>query len=136
MTAATGRHTRVCARSGCGSPLGPRQQRYCSHACLYQALRRLPPVIVPSPLLALVDIHPPWMRRAACAGAVRYVWYSVDNHTEAPQYTALRERTARRICHDCPVRTDCLQHALTTRERWGIWGGLDPTERAALTRRA
>src|SRR5690606_16459965 len=29
----------------------------------------------------------------------------------------------------CPVRTECLDHALTYPERHGIWGGLDEDER-------
>ena len=31
--------------------------------------------------------------------------------------------TARRICAGCPVRSDCLQHALANHEEFGIWGG-------------
>lgn len=30
---------------------------------------------------------------------------------------------ARRICATCPVRLDCLQHAIVNREEFGIWGG-------------
>lgn len=31
--------------------------------------------------------------------------------------------TARRICAACPVRVDCLEHAIGNREEFGIWGG-------------
>lgn len=42
---------------------------------------------------------------------------------------------AKRICRQCPVRDMCLQDALTYREPYGVWGGLDEKERAALRQR-
>jgi WhiB family redox-sensing transcriptional regulator len=30
---------------------------------------------------------------------------------------------AKRVCLSCPVRTDCLDAAVTRREQYGIWGG-------------
>jgi WhiB family redox-sensing transcriptional regulator len=39
---------------------------------------------------------------------------------------------ARELCNRCPVRGECLSHALTYDEREGIWGGLTPDERRAL----
>lgn len=30
---------------------------------------------------------------------------------------------AKSVCHDCPIRQDCLQGALARREPWGVWGG-------------
>lgn len=44
-------------------------------------------------------------------------------------------REARRICRDCPVRAECLKVALDAEvagPRWGMYGGLNPTERAEL----
>lgn len=48
--------------------------------------------------------------------------------------------TAIKICADCPVRANCLDSALTTGEKFGIWGGVDFEEprraaRAAYVRR-
>lgn len=41
--------------------------------------------------------------------------------------------TGRAICWErCPVRTDCLAYALAAGEELGMWGGLDPDERAEL----
>lgn len=31
--------------------------------------------------------------------------------------------TAKALCLDCPVRTQCLSGALERREPWGVWGG-------------
>jgi WhiB family redox-sensing transcriptional regulator len=44
-------------------------------------------------------------------------------------------RQPRAVCADCPVRTDCLEHAITTNEKVGIWGGLSERERRQLRRR-
>ncbi len=32
---------------------------------------------------------------------------------------------AKKLCDVCPVRKECLQWALETKQVWGIWGGLD-----------
>lgn len=37
-----------------------------------------------------------------------------------------------RICRDCPVKQLCLEDAVAHDESFGIWGGLDYTERKAL----
>ncbi|MFJ3249163.1 WhiB family transcriptional regulator [Streptomyces sp. NPDC086782] len=42
---------------------------------------------------------------------------------------------AKQVCYRCPVITPCLHGALERQEPIGIWGGLDPDERLALTRR-
>jgi WhiB family redox-sensing transcriptional regulator len=41
-------------------------------------------------------------------------------------------RFAKRICAGCPVRVQCLDYAMETRERFGVWGGLSERERRAL----
>ena len=43
-------------------------------------------------------------------------------------------REAKRICAACPVRTECLDHALSNDERFGIWGGLSERERRRAKR--
>lgn len=44
----------------------------------------------------------------------------------------VRHQTARAklICQDCPLKEQCLEYAITAKEHYGIWGGLDPSERA------
>jgi WhiB family redox-sensing transcriptional regulator len=44
----------------------------------------------------------------------------------------LREARAKRICAECPVRSECLDYALSIREPHGIWGGLNESERSTL----
>lgn len=41
---------------------------------------------------------------------------------------------ARRICATCPVRMDCLRHALESKEEFGIWGGAGEATRRFLNR--
>jgi hypothetical protein len=38
---------------------------------------------------------------------------------------------AKRMCGGCPVRATCLEYALTTDERYGVWGGMSERERTA-----
>ncbi|SEO48382.1 WhiB family transcriptional regulator [Trujillella endophytica] len=38
-------------------------------------------------------------------------------------------REAKRVCTGCTVRAECLEFALASDERFGIWGGLSERER-------
>jgi WhiB family redox-sensing transcriptional regulator len=38
---------------------------------------------------------------------------------------------ARAVCARCPVRADCLDYAMETGQKFGIWGGLSERERRA-----
>jgi WhiB family redox-sensing transcriptional regulator len=41
---------------------------------------------------------------------------------------------AKNLCFSCPVRKDCINYALESKEIWGIWGGKDENEiRRALS---
>jgi len=41
-------------------------------------------------------------------------------------------REAKAVCAGCPVRAQCLAHALAHGERFGVWGGLSEHERRRL----
>jgi WhiB family redox-sensing transcriptional regulator len=45
-----------------------------------------------------------------------------------------RQREARGFCHTCPVRTECLAHALDEGIEFGVWGGMTERQRRALLR--
>ncbi|MFY2790630.1 WhiB family transcriptional regulator [Rhodococcus sp. MALMAid1271] len=49
---------------------------------------------------------------------------------------ASAESAAKAVCVQCPVRADCLAHAMTYGEPDGIWGGLTHRERRRRTRNA
>jgi hypothetical protein len=38
------------------------------------------------------------------------------------------KHAAKNLCFKCPVRKDCVQYALESKEIWGIWGGKDENE--------
>jgi WhiB family redox-sensing transcriptional regulator len=43
---------------------------------------------------------------------------------------------ARAVCARCPVRSECLDFALRTRQMHGVWGGTTAEERYLLVRQA
>lgn len=42
---------------------------------------------------------------------------------------------AQRICATCPVKTECLEHALAERIDHGVWGGCSERERRRILKR-
>ena len=66
-----------------------------------------------------------WRDRSACRGIDPEIFYPPsDEEAEA----------AKEVCAACPVRQACLEHALTTREREGVWGGTTERERRRIVR--
>lgn len=78
-----------------------------------------------------------WRQGAACRGKDVNNWYP-----QATPGTGYEERQrsleagAKLVCRSCPVRIECLHHAITAGERHGIHGGLNYDERSALKRKA
>ena len=69
-----------------------------------------------------------WRERAACLEYPAVLFFGLDD-SETPAERRSREDTAKRVCFGCEVRQDCLQYALSTKEPYGIWGGLTEIER-------
>jgi WhiB family redox-sensing transcriptional regulator len=67
----------------------------------------------------------PWSAFASCQDAKDISFF--------PQNKA-QERAAKTICGICPVREECLDHALMTNERLGMWGGVSEKQRRALAK--
>jgi WhiB family transcriptional regulator, redox-sensing transcriptional regulator len=42
---------------------------------------------------------------------------------------------ARKICASCPVKNECLEHALEHRIEHGVWGGCSERERRRILKR-
>ena len=59
------------------------------------------------------------------------IWFSQDNPGKDTGITGEPERIhlAKMICSGCPVRNDCLDWAIRTDDKWGLYGGLTPQER-------
>ncbi|MEV0965618.1 MULTISPECIES: WhiB family transcriptional regulator [unclassified Streptomyces] len=74
--------------------------------------------------------HWEWQLRAACRGTDGSLFFHPAN--ERGKARDEREKKAKRVCGGCPVRRACLRHALETRERFGVWGGLGEQELRAL----
>jgi len=74
-----------------------------------------------------------WIAQAQCAQANPDVFFA-DRDTAA-------EQEAKQICCGCRVLERCLRAALAREGgasaawRWGVWGGLNGTERRALYER-
>jgi len=64
-----------------------------------------------------------WYTKANCAG--------VDPDLFFPERGA-SVREAKAVCNACAVREECLEYALKTGERFGIWGGMSERERRKL----
>lgn len=41
-----------------------------------------------------------------------------------PEVRAKATTTAKNLCNTCPLKTDCIEYAATTRQEFGIWGGV------------
>ena len=74
-----------------------------------------------------------WQDRAACRGEDLMLFFGPDGERQPDR--EIRERKAKQVCMGCPVRTDCLDYAVTRPERYGTWGGLNEDERASERRR-
>jgi hypothetical protein len=64
-----------------------------------------------------------WQAHALCAGTEPEAFFPEKGGSI---------RRAKRICQTCSVRGPCLLYALKEEERFGVWGGLDGTERFEL----
>lgn len=76
--------------------------------------------------LAQLFVHrEPWIEQALCREAGPDDFF--PNPGEVRKTTA-----AKRVCQLCDVREECLSYAMERHEKWGVWGGLSPTERHRL----
>ena len=82
--------------------------------------------------MSAVVVAASWESRAICREADARCFVPPMSG-ESTDERRVRESAAKRICADCPVRRECLEYALRVREPFGIWGGLNETERRALT---
>ena len=67
-----------------------------------------------------------WRQQSACRDLETTVFFPATDEEAA---------AAKAVCATCPVRLECLEYAIATRQDDGVWGGLDETERRRLRRR-
>ncbi len=68
-----------------------------------------------------------WWEDAACRGLSPALFYP-------PKGDMRESQQAQAICSTCPVALPCLDEAVQTPERWGIWGGATSEQRKAIRR--
>ena len=66
-----------------------------------------------------------WRSLGACRG--------LDPELFFPE-TEDQADVAKMVCQGCDVRVSCLEHALASREKVGVWGGTTERERRRLIR--
>lgn len=66
-----------------------------------------------------------WQDGANCKGANADLFF--------PERGA-STRAAKAICRECQVRAECLEFAIVTGEKFGIWGGMSERERRRIRR--
>jgi WhiB family redox-sensing transcriptional regulator len=67
-----------------------------------------------------------WMARGNCAHESPSRFFPSDG---------VGVEIARRICATCPVKDECLEHALVNRIDHGVWGGASERERRRILKR-
>jgi WhiB family transcriptional regulator, redox-sensing transcriptional regulator len=70
-----------------------------------------------------------WRAHAACSGYPDALFFPIGDVAESEVQMALE------ICAGCRVIEECLDYALESNQRSGIWGGTTEKERRALRRR-
>lgn len=64
-----------------------------------------------------------WMAAGNCADKPPSLFFPSDG---------VGVEVAKRVCVDCPVRTQCLEYALENRIDHGVWGGTSERERRRI----
>jgi WhiB family redox-sensing transcriptional regulator len=66
-----------------------------------------------------------WWALGACKGLDSAMFYPDDEASAA---------SAKAVCGECAVQSICLEHALTIREKAGVWGGATERDRRRIIR--
>lgn len=65
----------------------------------------------------------PWTEQALCTQTDPDAFYPEKGESTTD---------AKKVCLACEVRTECLEEAIATKERYGVWGGMSERERRTL----
>jgi WhiB family redox-sensing transcriptional regulator len=71
-----------------------------------------------------------WQFEGACNGADSESFFLEPNQRGDSKRT--KENKAIALCNTCPVKKQCLEHALSVPEIYGVWGGINEENRAKL----
>lgn len=70
-------------------------------------------------------VIPDWVGDALCAQTDPEIFFPEKGKSSAE---------AKLVCRRCPVTEECLEFAIVTRQKFGVWGGLSPDERSRVRR--
>lgn len=73
-------------------------------------------------------VNEDWKARAACRDVSTSVMFPAPDDKQSLKAALV-------TCTGCPVRIDCLRHALLNDEAHGVWGGTTARQRFRLARR-
>ena len=73
----------------------------------------------------MIEYASNWRAESACLNTDPDVFFPVAVGTAAGKLVT----RALRICDGCPVKQQCLDYAMRSGEKDGIWGGTTPEER-------
>ena len=74
-----------------------------------------------------------WQEKANCREEENSLFF-LEPHTRG-QNKRRQELAAKKVCRSCPVINECLSHALSVPEYFGVWGGTTADERNAILRK-
>lgn len=78
----------------------------------------------------MIEYATNWRAASACLNADPDLFFPVAVGTAASKQVSL----ALRLCQGCQVRQHCLDFAMQSGEKEGIWGGTTPEERIRARR--
>lgn len=80
----------------------------------------------PDPQDHMDDQPQPWAEEAACKPH-RDLFLRAHDATDVDAVGRAKE-----VCLNCPVQAECLMYALEEQIEFGVWGGMDPSEREVV----
>ncbi len=87
-------------------------------------------IVTLGPTQLAAELAADWRAHAACSGYPNTLFFPTADGLEEGA-----TEKAKAICAVCPVIDACLQYALETNQRSGIWGGTSEKERKSLRRK-
>ncbi|MEE8601916.1 WhiB family transcriptional regulator [Euzebya tangerina] len=82
------------------------------------------------PLLAAAPTTD-WQTHGLCRTIDSSIFFPPAQFEHKPERET-REKRAKAICGECPVKAECIDWALTTKEPHGVWGGYSESERKQI----
>lgn len=84
---------------------------------------------------ALKPVHDKWewQYEGACRDADPESFFLDPNMRGLNKKT--KELNAIKVCNTCPVKQECLDHALSVPEYFGVWGGMTEEQRLQILKK-